>query len=192
MPLQSDIDGIIDPLIATFSARRLTSIQGELVSIYVSGTAQMTKWAGLPFEGPPAKAATDFAKKRGAELVTKMDEETKRRLRNIISEGIQNTRGVPGIARDIRKTFTDMTKYRSELIAKNETADALGHAFMDRGNELEVTGKEWVTVGDAVVSDGCIENENKGVIPFNQEFPSGHMAPPRFPGCRCAAAPVMI
>ena len=182
MTVQSDIDGIIDPLLATFSARRLTAIQGELVSIYVSGTAQMTEWAGLPFEGPPAKAATDFAKKRGAELVTKMDEETKRRLGNIISEGIKNKRGIDGISRDIRQTFTDMTRNRSLLIAKNETADALGHAFMDRGNELEVTGKEWVTVGDAVVSDGCIENEAAGVIPFNATFPSGHKAPPRFPG----------
>uniref|UniRef100_A0A6M3LV99 Putative capsid morphogenesis protein n=1 Tax=viral metagenome TaxID=1070528 RepID=A0A6M3LV99_9ZZZZ len=192
MTVQSDIDGIIDPLLATFSARRLTSIQGELVSIYVSGTAQMTKWAGLPFEGPPAKAATDFAKKRGAELVTKMDEETKRRLGNVISEGIKNKRGVPGIARDIRKTFTDMTKYRSELISRTETANALGEAFTDRGKGLGVTGKEWVTVGDDRVSLECQDNEAQGVIPFDQEFRSGHMTPPQHPACRCAAAPVML
>ena len=192
MTIKSNIDGIIAALLATFSARRLTAIQGELVSIYVSGTAQMTEWAGLPYEGPPAKAATDFAKKRGAELVTKMDQETKRRLGNVISEGIKNKRGVPGIARDIRQAFTDMTKYRSELISRTETANALGEAFTDRGKGLGVTGKEWVTVGDDRVSLECQDNEAQGVIPFDQEFRSGHMTPPSHPNCRCAAAPVML
>ena len=191
MSLNTDIDGILNPLISTFSARRLASIEGELVSIYVSGTAQMTEWAGLPFEGPPAKAAVDFAKKRGAQLVTEMDKTTKKRLARVISDGIQNKKGVPGIARDIRKTFTDMTKYRSEIIARTETANALGEAFIDRGKELGVTGKEWITAGDERVSLECQENEAAGVIAFDATFPGGTKTPPQHPACRCAVAPIM-
>ena len=192
MSLNSEIDDILDPLLATFASTLTSTIEGELVTIYVSGTAQMTEWAGLPFEGPPSKAAVDFARKRGAKLVTQIDEETRRRLRTTISNGIKNKRGVPGLARDIRKTFANMDKFRSELIAKTETADALGQAFMDRGKEIGVTGKEWVTVGDDRVSLECQDNEAAGVIPFNQAFPAGPMTPPQHPGCRCAAAPVMV
>lgn len=190
MTQKQDIDAMLDALLAGFSRSLETTIDGELVTIYVSGTAQMTEWARLPFEGPPIKAATDFAKKRGAELVTQMDAESKRRLGTIISNGIQNKRGVPGIARDIRKTFTDMSRFRAQLISQTETADALGAAFMDRGKELGLTGKEWVTVGDERVSLECQDNEAAGVIPFDQAFPGGTMTPPQHPGCRCAAAPV--
>ncbi len=192
MPLQDDIDGIIEPLLATFNQSLQASVEGELVTIYVSGTAQMTKWAGLPFEGPPSKAATEFAKKRGAQLVTQMNTETKRRLAQTISDGIKNKRGIPGLARDIRKTFADMTKYRSELIARTETANALTHASLDRMGQLGVTGKEWVSVGDDRVSLECQDNEAQGAIPVGQAFNSGKMGPPEHPSCRCSLAPVML
>ena len=192
MPLSKDIDSALDTLLGSFDSQLTTMVEGELTTIYVSGDAQMVEWAKVPYEGPPAKQAVAFAKTRGAKLVTQMDTETKRRLAGVISNGIQNKRGVPGIARDIRKTFTDMTKFRSELIARTETANALGESFMDRGKDLGVTGKEWVTVGDQRVSLECQDNEAAGVIPFDQEFPSGHMTPPQHPDCRCAAAPVMI
>jgi len=190
MPLDKDIENTLDPLIGTFNKTLITKVEGELTTIYVSGDAQMVEWAGVPYEGPPAKQAVSFAKKRGAELVTHMDDETKRRLANVISDGIESKRGIPGTARDIRKTFTDMTKYRSELIARTETANALGEAFTDRGKGLGVTGKEWVWPGGKC--NICAENEAAGVIPFDQAFPSGHTTPPAHPNCVCACAPVMI
>lgn len=192
MPLNEDIDNVLKPLLTSFEEVLRAAVEGELVNIYVSGTAEMTKWAGLPFEGPPAEAALAFAEERGAELVTLMDEETKRRVAAIIKDGIANKRGIPGLARDIRNTFADMTRFRSELIARTETANALGEAFMDRGKELGITGKEWVTAGDNRVSLECQDNEAAGVIPFNSTFPTGKMRPPEHPDCRCAAAPATL
>jgi SPP1 gp7 family putative phage head morphogenesis protein len=78
---------------------------------------------------------------------------------------------------------------RASLIARTETADALGQSFEDRGKEMGIEGKEWITAGDDKVSDGCKENGAVGVIPFDNAFPSGDQRPPRFPGCRCACAP---
>ncbi|KKL09411.1 hypothetical protein LCGC14_2566160, partial [marine sediment metagenome] len=69
MPLESDIDALLDPLIATFSGALEATLEGELVSIYVAGDAQMVSWAGLPFEGPPTQAAVDFARARSATLI---------------------------------------------------------------------------------------------------------------------------
>ena len=193
-----DADEILDALLRVFNARLLTSLNGEHINIYLTGSAEMITWgttkAGIPiaYEGPPIRHAIDYAREHCAQLVTNLNDETKKRLAQVISKGIENKRGIDGLARDIRKEFTDMSRYRSQLIAKNETADALGQAFEDRGKELGLTGKEWVTVGDDRVSEGCQENEAAGIIPFNQPFPSGHMRPPRFPGCRCAAAPAML
>ena len=192
MSLETDTDAILDPLIASFSGALQTSLEGELVSVYVAGDAQMVSWAGLPFEGPPTKAAVDFAKKRSATLIKELDTVTRERLRTTISNGIANKRGVAGLGRDIRQTFTDMSRFRSELIAQTETADALGEAFMDRGKALGITGKEWVTAGDDRVSPECQDNELAGAIPMDQAFPAGPMRPPQHPGCRCAAAPVML
>ena len=182
MPLGEDIDRILDPLIASFSGSLQTDLEGELVTIYVAGDAQMVKWAGQPFEGPPSKRAIEFAKKRSATLVKGIDDTTRDRLRHTIADGIKNKRGVPGLARDIRKTFEDMSKFRSELIAQFETADALGEAFMDRGRLLGVTGKEWVTAGDDRVSPECQDNELAGVIPMDENFRAGPMHPPQHPG----------
>ncbi len=192
MSLESDIDALLDPMITSFSGSLQTDLEGELVSIYVAGDAQMVAWAKQPFEGPPAKAAVDFAKSRGSTLVKDIDTVTRERLRNTIANGIRNKRGVPGLARDIRKTFVDMSRYRSQLIAQTETANALGEAFMDRGKALGITGKEWVTVGDDRVSLECQDNEVAGAIPIDQAFPAGPMHPPQHPGCRCATAPVML
>ncbi len=192
MPLESDIDAILDPLIASFSGALRSDLGDELVSIYVSGDAQMVSWAGQPFEGPPTKAAVDFAKKRSATLIKDLDTVTRERLRTTIANGITNKRGVAGLGRDIRQTFTDMSRYRSELIAQTETSNALGEAFMDRGAKLGITGKEWITAGDDRVSPDCLDNEIAGAIPLDQAFPAGPMHPPQHPGCRCATAPVML
>ena len=192
MTIESDAERLVNPVITAFSKTIKTELEKILITIYISGTAQMTEWAGRKWEGPPMKEAVKWAKERSAQLVTKMDAETKKRLARMISDGIKNKRGIPGLARDIRKTFGDMTKYRSELIARTETANALGESFMVRGKQLGVTGKEWITVGDDRVSLECQENEAAGVIPFNQAFPTGKMTIPQHPMCRCAVGPVMI
>lgn len=150
--------------------------------------------AGVPiaFEGPPSSEAIAWAKKHSATLVQGMNEETQKRLAHTISEGIKNKRGIPGLARDIKGTFADMTKHRSELIARTETANALSEASLESMEAMGINGKEWVTAGDDRVSDECSGNEAEGVIPTDQAFSSGAMAPPEHPDCRCAVAPARL
>jgi len=45
--------------------------------------------------------------------------------------------------------------------------------------------KKWLTVGDDLVSEECDANEAEGWILSDAVHMSGHMHPPRFPGCRC-------
>lgn len=174
-------------------------MNGYIATIYLSGSAEMITWgktkAGIPiaYEGPPIQQAIDYAEKSCAKLVTRMDEETKSRLAKVISDGIKNKRGIDGLARDIRNDFADMTKLRSQTIARTETANALGQSFIDRGKDMGVNGKQWITVGDDKVNQEiCAPNEAQGIIPFDQPFQSGHMAPPGHVNCRCAAAPARL
>ena len=198
MPLSSDTDNILDPILATFDERLEAEIGGQLAETYISGQAEMITWGktkgGVPiaYEGPPISQAVSWAEKEGARLVTQMDTETKRRLAQIVSDGIKNKRGVPGLARDIRKDFDNMTRYRSQLIAKTETRQALFTASHDRMVEMDIEGKEWIlgAGGESGNCDFCKANAAVGVIPVTQEFPNpeGDI----HPGCTCAIAPARI
>jgi len=195
MPLNKDVENILDPILATFDRKLEADISGQLAEIYISGQAEMISYGktkmGVPiaYEGPPIQGAIDWAGKHGATLVTQMNEETKKRLAHTISQGIENKRGIPGLSRDIRNTFSDMGKHRSELIARTETASALSQASLDSMEDMGIDGKEWITSGDDRVSEECEANEAEGVIPVNQMFSGGVMAPPQHPDCRCAIAP---
>lgn len=196
--LGSETGAVLDPMLATLKGKLQAKLVGQLATIYFSGSAEMITWGktkgGVPiaYEGPPMSQAVDWAEKEGARLVTQMDEETKRRLAQVVSDGIKNKRGVPGLSRDLRKSFSNMSRYRSQLIARTETANALSEASLDRMKDMGIEGKEWVTVGDALVSPECQGNEAEGVIPRGQMFSGGVMAPPQHPNCRCALAPARL
>ena len=196
--LGSDTRGILDPLLVTFNDSLNVSLNEWEAETYLSGQAEMITWGktkgGVPiaYEGPPISQAVDWARQHSATLVTQMAEETQRRLALTISNGISQKRGIPGLARDIRNTFDLMTKHRSQLIARTETASALSAASLDTMADMGIDGKEWVTAGDDNVSDDCLANEAEGVIPVNQAFSGGVMAPPQHPDCRCTVAPARL
>ena len=198
MPLSSDTDNILDPILATFDDKLEADIGGQLAEVYLSGQAELISYGktklGVPiaYEGPPIQSAIDWANKHSATLVKGLDEETKKRLAHTISQGIENKRGIPGLSRDIKNTFGDMSKYRSELIARTETASALSQSSLDTMEDMGIDGKEWVTAGDDGVSEECQGNEAEGVIPVGQTFSGGVDAPPQHPDCRCSLAPARL
>lgn len=193
--LNSDLDDALEPIVRILSDTLRTTIENHLVSAYISGDRELMTWgmtkSGIPiaYEGPPMEKAISWAQKHGAQLVTKMDEETKNRLAQVVGEAIKEKKGIPGLARDIRGEFDNMTRYRSKMIARTETADALEQAFMDRSKSMGVDGKEWITFDPCPI---CEANEGEGKVPIDHTFNSGHTRPPAHPNCRCALAPVML
>jgi len=198
MTITSEVGSILDPILAHFEDQLRFGVNGSLADIYYNGTVEMTTWGktkgGVPiaYEGPPAEKAIEYAQKRGAALVTEMDETTKKRLATTVSNAIKNKSGIPNLSRDIQKTFGDMSKYRSLVIARTETANALSAASLDTMKDMGIEGKEWVTAGDDRVSPECQGNEAEGIIPVGQTFSGGVDAPPQHPNCRCALAPARI
>ena len=196
--LGGDINSTLNPILATLRYTLTKFIEGHLVDIYISGGAEMITWGktkgGVPiaFEGPPMSEAIKWAEKEAARLVTQMDTETKRRLAQTISDGIKNKRGIPGLARDVRKTFDNMSVYRSKLIAQTETRNALFQASQDRMEDMGITGKEWV-LGSGGLEGNCTQcqaNAAEGIIPVTKSFstPQGSI----HPGCTCAIAPAKL
>jgi len=196
--LSEESDEIIDPILKALQAKLIADLTEYYIEVYLSASAEVISFGktklGIPikYEGPPMRQAIDYARDQCAKLVTHMTTESKQKIAQIISDGIQNKRGIPGLARDIRAEFKYMSKYRTELIAKTETRNALFHASQDRMEAMGVTGKEWL-LGSGGLSGNCgdcQDNAAVGAIPVTDDFPT-----PQYdihPGCTCNILPVML
>ena len=136
--------------------------------------------------------------KRAAELIGGIDEVTREKVHALLVAAVEQKWSYTKLAGLLRKLFAGFAtpasqrhiRDRAELIAFTEIGQAFVDGQYEAAEELERGGavleKGWLTVGDEHVSDGCLKNEQAGWIPLAQTFPSGHRAPLRFPGCRCA------
>jgi hypothetical protein len=189
------VDAMTEVLLARQRVPLAIRIAGAVAKAYLLADVQVVRYVSdelkVPavYEGPPMLQAIRYAQQLAARLITQMDEETKAQIRQLIAEAIRGKKGVEGLATDLRKLLTDMSVYRSRLIARTETCDALEQAFMDRSRAMGVTGKAWVTYDPCEI---CRANEEEGDVPLEHTFSSGHIRPPAHPNCRCALAPVML
>lgn len=154
--------------------------------------ADKSGWVSLP-----NLRAQKYAKKHAAEAVTQINDTTRKEIARIVSDGVKSGSSYNDIAKEIKNKFEEFAvpmpqkhvSNRAVLVAVTELANAYCEGNAQVGNYLQDNGvkmmKAWQTLEDDRVSDGCKENERVGWIPINKEFPSGHMHPPRFPGCRC-------
>lgn len=154
--------------------------------------ADKTGWVSLP-----NLRARAYAKKHAAEAVTQINDVTRKEIARIVSDGVKSGTSYNDIAKAIKSKFEEFAvpspqkhiPNRAVLVAVTELANAYCEGNAQVGDYLQSNGvkmmKAWQTLEDDRVSDGCKENEQAGWIPIDREFPSGHMHPPRFPGCRC-------
>lgn len=158
----------------------------------VNVKADKTGWVSLP-----NLRARAYAKKHAAEAVTQINDVTRKEIARIVSDGVKSGSSYNDIAKAIKSKFEEFAvpmpqkhiPNRAVLVAVTELANAYCEGNAQVGDYLQSNGvkmmKAWQTLEDDRVSDGCKENEQAGWIPIDKEFPSGHMHPPRFPGCRC-------
>lgn len=154
--------------------------------------ADKTGWVSLP-----NLRARAYAKKHAAEAVSQINDVTRKEIARIVSDGVKSGSSYNDIAKAIKSKFEEFAvpspqkhiSNRAVLVAVTELANAYCEGNAQVGDYLQSNGvkmmKAWQTLEDDRVSDGCKENEKAGWIPIDKEFPSGHMHPPRFPGCRC-------
>lgn len=189
----------LDNLFKGLSADLAYRLNSHLVQLYVQASMQTMTYGitkmGIPiqFEGPPMRAAVEWADKYCAQLVTNLNDESKSQIAQIISDGIDNKRGIEGISRDIRAEFEDMSKYRADMIARTESSHALRTATVDRISTFgSQYGKEWIlgSGGKEGNCEDCIKNADAGVIPIDQDFPIPEDE--IHPNCTCSVSPGLL
>lgn len=143
--------------------------------------------------------AVAYLESRGYGLISQIDEVTRGNIATIVDAGVTEGWSYNRIAKEISSLYSEMAigkpqlhiDSRAHLIAITEAGNAyeagniiVAEGLAGAGLEMQ---KSWLTVGDDRVSAGCQENHDAGWIALEQDFPSGHARPLRFPGCRCTA-----
>jgi len=139
---------------------------------------------------------------REEKLITGVEYTTIARVDGVIMDAVASGKSWSEVAEILAAMFDEFAgpplvpnrnfRTRAEAIAVFEMGEAFEHGSMMQAEALAVTGlpivKRWITAGDGRVREAHIENEEAGLIPLSETFPSGHQRPPTDPGCRCTGA----
>jgi len=110
-------------------------------------------------------------------------------LVDTLAEGIAEGEGIPKLAKRIREEYDDISRYRSELIARTETNAVVNEATLEAYKQAEVVeGKEWVATLDDRVRDEHLMMDGE-VVGLNEPFSNGEMYPNEC-NCRCVISPI--
>jgi hypothetical protein len=134
--------------------------------------------------GPSGEAAAEYASKKSAELVTKINDTTRESLRGVIRYGIENQLGVSGLSNLIRDDVLEMARSRADMIAATEMNGAMAEAALRKMQKLGYEYKQIVLSDDAC--EICQENADQDPLPVDELYTSGDERPPFHPNCRCA------
>jgi hypothetical protein len=153
---------------------------------------------GISFAVPLDPAAASFLARQSAQLVTRIDAETRRQVRTILTNSATNGWSWGKTARELAARFSAFSarapgpkalRNRAQLIAVTEVGNAFEEGTLKAAQAIQASGidleKRWLTVGDGRVSPQDIENGAAGWIRLGELFPSGHERPLSHPGCRC-------
>ena len=131
-----------------------------------------------------ALAAREYAEVRGGKLIRDITETTRTGINQVIGDGLEAGDSLGEIARSIRNDYL-FSRDRARMVARTETATALGQGGKQAAQDQGRDQKRWVTQGSGV-EEVCLGNENAGWLRMNVAFPSGHDVVPAHPNCRCA------
>ena len=175
-------------------------IDAAIIEAYLMGGGAIIGSVGMGFSfnlaNPRAQA---YIEEYGARMITKINETTRDEIHTILKDASEGGWGYDKTAKAITERFEEFAigkpqqhiRSRAHLVAVTESGNAYEEGNLEGATQLQERGmameKYWANVGDDRVSDGCLANSAAGWIPIDAAFPSGHMRPLRFPGCRCAA-----
>ena len=132
------------------------------------------------------RIATEWARVEAGNKIILFENVTRDRIRYVVSQGIAQGKPLRSISKLIQDDHI-FSRERATLIARTETATALGHGAQEAASSQGRDEKRWVTQGDDLVSDECMNNEweSRKWISIADPFFSGVMTIPQHPNCRC-------
>jgi hypothetical protein len=170
-------------------------MESVLAAIAQDGAAQGLAQVGVALDTSIVdqvnEKAVAWAEQHAADLVTKLADVTREKLRGDLAASIELGMSVKEIAAVIGPDYA-FSPERAELIAQTERAfaDVAGNMVAYRESGV-VSKKEWALGSEHDMDDECDENADAGAIDLDEDFPSGDDAAPAHPGCVCDVLPVV-
>jgi len=114
--------------------------------------------------------------------------DVERHLKDTLKAGIKEGEGIPELSERVKDLFGNITKSKSEQIARSETAFAYGEGNMDGMQEMGVIHHTWIYGGGPCTYGECPANDGQ-TVEIGKSFSSGHKHEPAHPGCTCVTVP---
>lgn len=118
-------------------------------------------------------------------------EGTRSYLRSTVTEAV-NDGWSTDMLKDSIMENTAFSEERADMVARTERAfsDVEGR-LIGYKNSGVVVGKQSILADGHDDDDECDENAAAGVIPIDEDFPSGDSGPPYHPRCECDIIPIV-
>ena len=150
-----------------------------LASLAAAATAGADLLDG-PRTGATKTKAADLAKELATELVEPLRERIERCFREAAGDDDE-------LAERLRACYREWKGQRVDELASRYAVAACNRGLLDR--LAKGTLVHWVVDDGSTPSPDCDDNALAGDQPKGEPFPTGHVAPPISPTCRCMVVP---
>lgn len=138
----------------------------------------------------PARMGKEFTS-RVTSSMSQIDGTTMNWIGKTLQDAMDRGLSSYDTAKLLRDAAREEAIMRSEMIAEQEAAWALGETQLDLYQEAGVAKKKLITSRDESVCPLCLGDEEAGEIDASASFPSGAVATPIHIRCRCFVMPVL-
>lgn len=189
--LSEDIDDLFNELSDEMMIEEITIASASAMEMGAKYRIQKLRLADIGIDfSLDHPLANQYLQSDRPLVLAKMKDTTKEHIKPLIQEAARTGQSPQELAKLIRANYA-FSNARSLMIATNEIGTAYEYGnyvpMKDAADEGYDVKKQWLTTGDAQVTDECAANGDMGWIKFDQEFESGDDSAPRsdHPRCRC-------
>ena len=125
-----------------------------------------------------------WAKERANSQIKNISDTTKERVLVIVEEAVESGQSIGATTKLLREDNA-FSPEKAKVIARTETARALGVGVKEAAIHQGRDEKRWVTSGDLEAGEICELYASEGWIPIGQAFGGDTDTVPAHPNCRC-------
>jgi SPP1 gp7 family putative phage head morphogenesis protein len=142
---------------------------------------------GRPATPPNAPPALQALIDQAATIIRGIAASRLRHLARILRDARRRGDTIKELAQALRDALDDKTW--AKTVATTEISRGVGAGTIDTYRSDGIRRTIWLTEPDDHVCPICVDNAAAGPVPIGTTLPSGDVAPPAHPSCRCSLLP---